>query len=175
MQCDQFEQILEQQDDGPLPKPALAHMDVCEACRALMADLGEIHEVAMELGAEGIVPPERIWVALRNQLEAEGIIHDPQAAPLSISHGWWTVFQRPALAGAFLALILVAATAITFRQDSSQMAMHPQLALQQDISVPFGGKRIQGRSTDRWERFDSGLPEAGRRGDRFHPSKPRNC
>jgi hypothetical protein len=136
MRCDQFEQILEQQqDDGRLPRPALAHVDECEACRALMADLSEIHDVAMELGAEGIAPPERVWIALRNQLEAEGIIHDPQAAPQSIRRGWWSAFQRPALAGAFLALILVAATAITFRQDSSQMAMQPQSALQQDTSA----------------------------------------
>ncbi len=98
-----------------------------------MADLGEIHDVAMELGAEGIAPPERIWISLRNQLEAEGMIRDPQAAREQVRHGWWSAFQRPALAGAFLALILVAATAITFRQDSSQMAMQPQLALQQDL------------------------------------------
>jgi len=135
MRCDQFEQILERQDDGPLPKAALAHMDACEACRSLVVDLTEIHDVAMELGAEGIIPAERVWVALRNQLETEGLIHDLQTAPQSARHGWWTVFQRPALAGAFLALILIAATAITFRRDSSQMAVHPQLALQQETST----------------------------------------
>jgi hypothetical protein len=137
MQCDQIERILEQQDDGPLPKAVLAHTDVCSPCRALLADLGEIHDVAMELGAEGIAPPEHIWVSLRNRLEAEGIIHDPQAAPLRVSHGWWGAFQRPAFAGAFLALILVAAIAVTFRQDSSQIAVHPQLMpLQETSAVP---------------------------------------
>jgi hypothetical protein len=135
MQCEQFERILEQQDDAPLTKSALAHMDACEACRSFQADLSAIHDVAMELGAEGIVPPERIWVTLLNQLEAEGLIRDPQGAPQSIRLGWWSIFQRPAVAGAVLALILVAGTAITFVQDSSQMAMHPQLALQQDTSA----------------------------------------
>jgi hypothetical protein len=52
-----------------------------------------------------------------------------------LPHGWWTVFQRPALAGAFLALILVAATAVTFRQGSSQMAVQRQTALAQETSI----------------------------------------
>ena len=108
--------------------------DECEACRLLFADLGEIRSAAMELGAEGIAPPDHIWVSLRNQLEAEGIIHDSQAAPQMARRGWWNAFQRPALAGSFLALILVGATTMTFKQDSSQLASHPQIALQQNTS-----------------------------------------
>jgi hypothetical protein len=142
MECDQFERILEEQDDGPLPKPALAHMDVCEACRSLLADLNEIHDVAVELGAEGIAPPERIWVALRNQLEAEGVIRAPQVARQSIRQGWLTFIQRPVLAGAILVLILVAATAITFRQDTSQMAIHLQPALPQNISPVLSAESV---------------------------------
>jgi hypothetical protein len=138
MQCDQFEQILERQDDAPLPESARAHSESCETCRALVADLREIRDIAMEAGGDGIAPPEHIWIALRNQLEAEGIIHgtgrDTGQASRVLRHGWWTVFQRPALAGSFLALILVAAMAITFRQDSSPVAMNPQLALQQETS-----------------------------------------
>ena len=128
MQCEQFEQILEQHDDGPLPQPALSHVDECESCRSLFADFGEIRGAAMELGVEGIAPPNHIWVSLLNQLEAEGIIHDGHGAAQSVRQGWWSAFQRPALAGAFLALILVAATAMTFKQDSSQFAAPPQIA-----------------------------------------------
>jgi hypothetical protein len=135
MQCDQFERILEQQDDGPLPGPALAHVDECEVCRSLTVDFSEIQSVAMELGAEGIAPPEHIWVALRNQLEAEGVFRDPQPAPQSVQLGWWSAFQRPAFAGAFLALILVGAAAISYRQDSSQVAVQSQLSPQQETSA----------------------------------------
>ncbi len=78
----------------------------------------------MELGAEGIVPPERVWISLLSQLEAEGIICDPHEATKAVSDGWWSAFQRPVLAGSFLALILVAATAMTFKQDSSRRS-HP--------------------------------------------------
>ena len=114
MQCEQFEQLLEQQGDGALPKPALAHLETCEACRALSADFGAIHDMALELGAETIAPPERVWISLRNQLEAERLILGPQAAPRSASHGWWAAFQRPAIAGAFLGLVLAAASTVSY-------------------------------------------------------------
>jgi len=109
MKCNELEQILEQQADGPLPEPASAHINGCAACRALAADLEAIHALAIELGAEEVSPPERVWVTLRNQLEAEGIIYEPRPEPQSVKHGWWVAFQRPALAGAFLSLVLVAA------------------------------------------------------------------
>src|SRR6267142_1362299 len=100
MQCNELEQILEQHSDGPLPELANSHMNGCEACRALAADLEAIHTVAAGLGAEEIAPPEHIWITLRNQLEAEGIIREPVPVDQSARHGWWFAFQRPALAAA---------------------------------------------------------------------------
>jgi hypothetical protein len=135
MQCNQLEQILEQQADGPLPEPAAAHINGCEACRALTADLEAIHDAVIELGGEGIAPPEHVWVALRSQLEAEGIIHVPSPAPQSVKHGWWFVLQRPALAGAFLSLVLVAAGLVSYMGNSTQMAIHPQFEFKQDVSA----------------------------------------
>jgi hypothetical protein len=142
MQCEQFEQILEEQDGGALPDPAIMHVEACEPCRALLADFGAIRDVALELGAEGIAPPERVWISVRNQLEAEGLIreltrgltHDPQAAPPSTGAGWWTVFQRPAVAGAFLGLVLAASVTVGYWSNSPQTAMQPQLAAQQETS-----------------------------------------
>jgi hypothetical protein len=137
MQCEQFEQLLEQQDDGAMPKPALAHLETCEACRALSADFGAIHKIALELGAEEIAPPERVWISLRNQLEAERLIHEPPADTQSASHaslGWWAVFQRPAVAGAFLGLVLAAASTVSYMSNFPQTAVHSQLAFQQETS-----------------------------------------
>ena len=117
MQCEQFEQILEQQDSGALPEHALAHLEGCEPCRALCADFSAIHDAAVELGAEEIAPPERVWVSLRNQLEAEGLIREPGApvpATSDAKPGWWSVFQRPAIAGAFLGLALAAGSTIGY-------------------------------------------------------------
>ena len=135
MQCHQLEQVLEQQVAGPLPEAAVAHIDACEACRALTADLGAIHDAAIELGAEEIAPPEHMWVSLHKQLEAEGIIHEPRSVPRSTKQCWWLAFQRPALAGAFLSFVLTAASLISYRGNSTPMAMHPQVAFKQEIST----------------------------------------
>jgi len=131
MQCNELEQILEQHSDEPLPELANSHMNGCEACRALAADLEAIHTVAAGLGAEEIAPPEHIWITLRNQLEAEGIIHEPVPVDQSARHGWWFAFQRPALAGAFLSCVLVAAGMISTLGNSTQMAVHPTVPPQQ--------------------------------------------
>jgi len=131
MLCNKLEQILEQHADGPLPEPATSHMTGCEACRALAADLEAIHTVAVGLGVEEIAPPEHVWLSLRNQLEAEGIIHEAAPAVQSAKHGWWFAFQRPALAGAFLSFVLVAAGMIITLGNSTQMAVHPTVPPQQ--------------------------------------------
>jgi hypothetical protein len=137
MQCEQFERILEREEDGGLPQAALAHLEGCEACRALATDFTAIHDLAMELGAEGIVPPERVWISLRNQLAADGIIREPQAAPPRPVAGWWTALQGPALAGAFLSLILAGAVTVSYRWGSPQSAAPPQLAMAEaPSSVP---------------------------------------
>jgi hypothetical protein len=141
MQCNELGQILEQQADGPLPELATAHINGCKACRALTSDLAAIHAVAMELGAEEIAPPEHLWITLRNQLEAEGIIRDSSSAPESMGCGWWFALQRPALAGAFLSLVLAAAGMISTMGNPARTAGHltvaPQLELQQvSLTVP---------------------------------------
>jgi hypothetical protein len=146
MQCTELEQILEQQADGPLPELATAHINGCEACRALTSDLAAIHAVAMELGVEEIAPPEHLWITLRNQLEAEGIIRDLSPAPESMSRGWWFALQRPALAGAFLSLVLVAAGMISTMGNPAQTAGHltvaPQLELQQASFVAPSAENV---------------------------------
>jgi len=142
MQCEQFEQALEQQDLEPLPKPALAHLETCEACRALFADFGAIHSVASELAADPIAPlSEHVWISLRNQLEAEGLIRDPQTRSRSvqnISPSWWSLFQRPAMAGAFLGIVIAAAGTVSFlsnSQSSSQSAAaQSDLTTMQEVS-----------------------------------------
>jgi len=139
MQCNELEQILEGQTDGSLPEVATAHIKGCENCRALTADLEAIHAAAIELGAEEIAPPEHVWLSLRNQLEAEGIIHEPLPAHESAKPVWWLAFQRPALAGAFLSLVLVAAGMISVMGNSTPTAGHltgsPQLESKQSASV----------------------------------------
>ena len=142
MQCEQFEKILEEQDSSPLPMPALAHMDVCEDCRSLAADFSAIHNAALELGAEELEIPERVWISLRTQLEAERLIHEPAVSAPSIQGGWWTAFQRPAMGGAFLSLILAAAALVGYQTGSLQIAVHSPLAPQQEKSLVLSAENM---------------------------------
>lgn len=137
MQCELFEQILEQQDAGALPPAALAHLEGCDGCRALSADFTAIRDAAFELGAEEIAPPERVWISLRNQLEAEGLIHEPEETPQPVADqrgGWWAVFQRPAVAGAFLGAVLVAGSLVGYLSNFATTTVDSQLKIQQEAS-----------------------------------------
>ena len=146
MQCNELEQILEQQADGPLPELATAHINGCDACRALTLDLAAIHAAAQELAAEEIGPPEHLWISLRNQLEAEGIIRDPSPVRESMHRAWWIAVQHPALAGAFLALVLVAAGMISTTgnpvQTAGRLTVAPQLELQQSALVAPSAENV---------------------------------
>jgi hypothetical protein len=140
MKCEQFERILEQQDAGALSGAALAHAEKCEACRALSADFDAIRGMAMELSVGAEEPPERVWISLRNQLEAEGLIRNTQSDDLRSSvevanrHGWWAVFQRPAVAASFLGLVLAASGALGFLSNAPQIAVQSQISPRDEVS-----------------------------------------
>lgn len=143
--CEQFERILEERDGDALAKAALAHLEGCEDCRALSADLSVIRDLGLELGAETEVPPERVWVSLRNQLEAEGLIREPQGARRGVEsagHGWWSVFQRPAIAGACLGLILAASGALGFLSNAPQVSVQSQLSPRQEVSPALAADSV---------------------------------
>src|SRR6266849_5598338 len=142
MQCYELEQILEQQPEGPLPDSAVTHIDDCEPCRSLLADLEAIRLAALELGAVEVAPPERVWISLRNQLEAEGLIRESQPAPQTAMPGWWSIFQRPALAGAFLTLLLVAAGLLSLQGDFSQTSVRQDVAARRGSSLVPSAQQV---------------------------------
>src|SRR5208282_2694685 len=76
MQCKDVELVLEQEGLEPLPEEARAHLAECRDCRNYVADVTSLVDAAKKLPTE-IAPPERVWISLRAQLEAEGIIRTP--------------------------------------------------------------------------------------------------
>lgn len=118
MQCHEFELSLEQSAFERLPADAAAHLDDCGQCRALVSDLEAIQAAARQLPAE-VNPPERVWVSLRAQLEAENLIRKPVAGDREIAEhpGWFAWLPRPALASAFLSVLLATAVLIGVRSD----------------------------------------------------------
>src|SRR5215475_3699943 len=115
MQCKEIEAVLENEGLSPLPEAARAHVASCNACRNLVEDFSAILAVAEELPAE-VEPPTRVWVALKNQLEAEGIIKTPAAIGQAVQPSWWEslsgVLRGRALATAAVGLVIIAAAVV---------------------------------------------------------------
>ncbi len=127
MQCHEFELVLEQQA-AELPAEAAAHLNACEPCRGLVSDLEAIDAVARELGAEPAEPPERVWLFLRAQLGSEGLIRTPRKTGWLSE--WLAMLPRPALAGAYLSFLLVAAVIVGFYGKLGPNQPRPQVAVQ---------------------------------------------
>jgi hypothetical protein len=113
MQCSDFTQLLERDPDGPLSSDSAGHLDTCSNCHSLWHDLADIRTASLNLGAEEPALHPRVWVAIRMQLEAEGLIRD--ASPQSWFSAWFGWASRPALAGASLALVFAAASLLSIR------------------------------------------------------------
>lgn len=116
MECKDIEAVLEQEGLSPLPVEAREHLSDCEACRELLADLSAIAVAARRIPAEEN-PPERIWVSLCAQLEAEGIIREPKIVVEPAAAPWWHGFAqlaRPRVLAMVSAGILVVAGGVYF-------------------------------------------------------------
>jgi hypothetical protein len=120
MQCRDVEIVLEQEGLAPLPDAAKAHLAECSSCQGLVADLTNIVATAHLLPAEA-EPPPHVWISLRAQLEAEGIIKTP-AEIARASAPWWqsfaAAFRARAFAAAAVGLLIVAAAAYQLQKPA---------------------------------------------------------
>ncbi|MBI3404865.1 MAG: hypothetical protein HY046_05360 [Acidobacteria bacterium] len=108
MQCHEFLQHTERWMEGERDATAAAHLKSCANCSSLVADLEAIQNSALQLAE--VEPPARVWVSLQNQLEVEGLIHEPEEAPVALpakSRPGFAFGLRPALATAFLAVLVI--------------------------------------------------------------------
>jgi hypothetical protein len=137
MQCKDVEAAIEQEGLAPLPEDVTEHLAECRECRNYIADLVSIVDVARKMPTE-IAPPERVWIALRAQLELEGIIREP-VAPLNAERTpWWqgftNLFGSRGLAAATVGLLIVAAGYLQLRTNNgatkSPAALPPSVTFQ---------------------------------------------
>jgi len=115
MHCKELESVLEAEGLEQLSKDARLHLATCGACQGFVADLNSIVSAAKSLPAE-VNPPDRIWISLRAQLEAEGLIKE--AVEVSQEPSWWESFSawlkpRTFATAAGAALVLAAAVYVT--------------------------------------------------------------
>jgi outer membrane biosynthesis protein TonB len=130
MQCKELEAVLESEGLSPLPIEAREHLAGCLSCQDLLADLSAIVVTAKAIPAEA-TPPDRIWVSIRAQLEAEGMIRDAEPVAVSASSPWWTSiaeFFRPRVLAAVGAGLFVVVGSIYVMQhhSSPRVATQPQ-------------------------------------------------
>jgi hypothetical protein len=105
MNCEEFWRLSSDWLEGERNPSAASHISSCAPCRALIADLEAIRGAATLLSE--VEPPAHLWSSIRSQLERENLIRSPrQSRRFS-----WLEFPafRPALAAAYLALIIAAA------------------------------------------------------------------
>lgn len=118
MQCRDIEAVLENEGLSPLPEAVRAHAASCTACSNLIADFSAILSVAETLPAE-VEPPSRVWVAVRNQLEAEGIIKTPAGTAVEPQTSWLEhlahILRGRALATAAVGAVIVVAAVVQIR------------------------------------------------------------
>jgi hypothetical protein len=112
MQCKEVEVVLEQEGWTPLPEAAREHVAGCGNCQSLVEDLTEIVATAHLLPAE-VEPPARVWVSLRTQLEAEGIIKIKPPVVTTEKIPFWAgfhdLFRSRVLATGVVGLLVIAA------------------------------------------------------------------
>lgn len=130
MRCDEFWQISGDWMDGERSPSASSHISNCSRCRALVADLEMIRKAGALLPEEE--PPARVWTAIKSQLEKERLIRIPAPAP---STTWWGRFGpfgvfRPALAGAYLSLVIIGAAVLGVHMKTVDRAAQQAVWLQ---------------------------------------------
>jgi hypothetical protein len=121
LQCEEFWERSEAWMENDRHPECEAHFAACARCRALIADLEMIRRAAV-LELPEMEPPARLWISLRAQLEQEGLIRSPRK-------DWWGAFVpsgalRPALAGAYLVLLIAASVSFGWRNHADEAALN---------------------------------------------------
>jgi hypothetical protein len=122
IKCEEFFNRLEPWMEGERNADAQAHLRSCPHCNAIVNDLNAIQAEARTWSASETEAPERVWTALRSQLEREGLIRDTvlDSEPSGrnpVSAGWlrglFAGIPRPVLAGGYLAALIAVAFALS--------------------------------------------------------------
>jgi len=136
MDCNAFFNQLDRWMEGERSAGAQAHLRGCPGCRGIVGDLDGIQQTARSMEAADAAPPERIWIALRAQLEQEGLIHEERHGWAEALRGWFdgvfSAVPRPALAGAYLVALIAVSIALAVpgyrRFNGTQVPTQPLTA-----------------------------------------------
>lgn len=146
--CSQFAEQLDDWLSGERSAAARVHARECHECRGLADDFLTIAKTAREWAIEEPEPSPRLWNSIRAQMQEEGLIRDSsrQAAPARPRMqpqvqskpggwfaGWFPSILRPALAGAYLAVLI--ALSILFVGPSGKQIDDSQWLERTQVSI----------------------------------------
>ena len=135
MYCNQYADAIQELADGTLGPVRRAelqtHLDHCDACRALAADLRKIRDAAASL--DQLAPPDRVWLQVAGRLRQEGRVTETRG-----SHR-----NRMALFALAAALVLTVGGSLwllyPMRNADSRTAAVPTDPAAQTPADPAGG------------------------------------
>ncbi|MGB0037186.1 MAG: hypothetical protein WBP79_17095 [Candidatus Acidiferrales bacterium] len=107
--CKDFLHHIEPWMEGERHPDARAHVRDCPKCRGIVEDLAALQTAANDLSRAETEPPAHLWTSLRAQLEQEGLIRSSRRSWARWLGGSFAGVPRPALAGAYLALLIAVA------------------------------------------------------------------
>jgi hypothetical protein len=107
MNCQEFDNVLEGLLEGEPQAEATAHLAVCARCRLLVDELVAVTVAARALPERE--PPARLWSRIEAAATEEGLWQRPALA----LPAWSFLPLRPALAGSFGVVLLVAVSLTT--------------------------------------------------------------
>jgi anti-sigma factor RsiW len=111
MSCQQYLNSIQELVDGSLGAIRRAeleqHLDQCESCRALLADLERIRDAAGALPE--LQPPDRVWLQLAGRLRQEGRINPAAVPPRArrSSVAWLAIAAALVIAAGSAVLLLI--------------------------------------------------------------------
>jgi hypothetical protein len=125
VECQEVLDAIELHGLSPLPESVREHLSDCLDCQGLVADFECIVSAAHELPAE-VEPPARVWLSLRAQLVAEGVVSKDAVSgtvPRELSAtSWWNGFSAllhgRAVAIAAVGVLLFAAGVVELQRNS---------------------------------------------------------
>lgn len=109
MHCTRYREAIQELVDGTLGSIRRAelelHLDQCDDCRALAADLRAIRDAGASL--EPLQPPGAVWMQIAGRLRQEGRVASPSMIPAAARH-------RAVLVAIAAALVLAVGASIVF-------------------------------------------------------------
>jgi ribosomal protein S15P/S13E len=150
--CTHLTDAVECEDLSSLPPDDLAHLAECTDCQGFVADLNSIVAAARQIPAE-VEPPARVWISLRNQLAAEGLIreHVVPSEPLAPKpwwyahwshaqgwHGFAGLLHGRVLATASVGLLILIAGAYQLRNTNVATTLPQPVAEQREVPDDTG-------------------------------------